>query len=133
MRQSYPSDITRAQFDLIKEFLIGAKKKTHPRKYDLYDIFCAVLYLNKEGCTWRGLPHDFPNWTNVRYHYDIWTKPNEDGITLLDEVLKKLVEAERLSVEREAQTSMLIVDSKTIQNADTAEVKGYDAGKKNPE
>ncbi len=47
--------------------------------------------------------------------------------------MKKLVEAERLSVEREAQTSMLIVDSKTIQNADTAEVKGYDAGKKNPE
>jgi len=27
--------------------------------------------------------------------------------------------------------SMLILDSKTIQNADTAEEKGYDGGKKN--
>ena len=76
------------------------------------------------------MPHDFPNWTNVRYHYDIWTKTNDDGISLLDKVLEKLVEAERLSADRKSQSSMLIVDSKTIQNADTAEVKGYDAGKK---
>ena len=34
---------------------------------------------------------------------------------------------------RAAQTTMIIVDSKSIQNADTAESKGYDAGKKLPE
>lgn len=32
MRQSYPSDISREQFDLIKEFLIGAKKKDSSEK-----------------------------------------------------------------------------------------------------
>lgn len=31
---------------------------------------------------------------------------------------------------RKAQTTMIIVDSKSIQNADTAEEKVYDAGKK---
>lgn len=31
---------------------------------------------------------------------------------------------------RKAHTSMMILDSKTIQNADTPKVKGYDAGKK---
>ena len=130
MRKSYPSDISRKQFEEIREDLERAKKKTHPRSYDLYDIFCAILYLLKEGCTWRAIPHDFPKWQNVRYHYDIWSNPDEDGISVLDRVLRKLVEAEREKNGRSAQATMLIVDSKSIQNADTAGKKGYDAGKK---
>ena len=66
----------------------------------------------------------------MRYHYDIWAKPDENGVSILDQVLRKLVEAEREKNGREAQTTMIIVDSKSIQNADTAEEKGYDAGKK---
>ena len=130
MRTSYPSDISKEQFEEIYKDLTEGKKITHPRKYDLYDIFCAVLYLLKEGCTWRAIPHDFPKWQNVRYHYDIWAKPDENGISILDRVLRKLVEAERKQNGREAQTTMIIVDSKSIQNADTAGEKGYDAGKK---
>lgn len=130
MRKEYPSDIAREQFELIREELEGATKKTHPRKYELYDIFCAVLYLMKEGCTWRAIPHDYPNWQNVRYHYDIWAKEDEDRVNLLDRILRKLVEMERKESGREAKPTMLIVDSKSIQNADTAESKGYDAGKK---
>ena len=114
MRKSYPSDITREQFEVIRPILEGATKTTHPRKYDLYDIFCAVLYLIKEGCTWRAIPHDFPKWENVRYHYDIWAKPDENGFSLLDGILRMLVEVERETDGRQAQTSMLIVDSKPI-------------------
>lgn len=95
MRKSYPSDISREQFEEIREELVGAKKRTHPRKYDLYDLFCAVLYLLKEGCTWRAIPHDFLKWQNVRYHYDIWSSPDENGVSVLDRVLRKLVEVER--------------------------------------
>ena len=131
MRKSYPSDITREQFEVIRPILAGAKKVTHPRKYDLYDIFCAVLYLIKEGCSWRAIPHDFPKWENARYHYDIWAEPDETGFSLLDGILRDLVEIERETNNREAQTTMLIIDSKTSQNADTAREKGYDAGKKN--
>ena len=40
---------------------------------------------------------------------------------------------ERVKNGRSEKTTMLIVDSKSIQNADTAESKGYDAGKKLPE
>ena len=60
MRKPYPSDITCEQYELIKHDLENFKKTTHPRDYDLYDILCAILYLTKEGCTWRALPHDFP-------------------------------------------------------------------------
>lgn len=130
MRKKYPSDISREQFEIIRQDIEGAKKQTHPQKYDIYDIFCAVLYLLKEGCTWRAIPHDYPNWQNVRYHYDIWAKPDENGESLLDRVLRKLVEMERKENERSSHTTMIIVDSKSIQNADTAQNKGYDAGKK---
>ncbi len=130
MRKEYPSDISREQFEIIRKDIEAAKKKTHPQKFDLYDIFCAVLYLLKEGCTWRAIPHDYPKWQNVRYHYDIWAKPDEDGVSLLDRILRKLVEMEREGNERSSQTTMIIVDSKSIKNADTAQSKGYDAGKK---
>ena len=132
MRRAYPSDITREQFSVIEPELTEARKRTRPRIYDLYDIFCAVLYILKEGCTWRAIPHDFPKWQNVRYHYDIWSKPDEKGISLLDIVLRKLVEMEREDKGRAEQTTMIIVDSKSLQNSDTGGVKGYDAGKKSP-
>ena len=41
---SYPSDITREQFEIIRPILESAKKKTKPRVLDLYDVFCGVLY-----------------------------------------------------------------------------------------
>lgn len=130
MRKRYPSDISREGYEKIREELEGAKKVTRPRRYDLYDIFCAVLYIVKEGCTWRGLPHDYPKWQNVRYHYDIWTKEDKYGRSLLDKILDKLVEKERKANGRESHTTMVIVDSKSIKNASTAKEKGYDAGKK---
>ncbi len=44
MRKRYPSDITRAQFAVIELILLSARKRTAPRKLDLYEVFCAVLY-----------------------------------------------------------------------------------------
>ena len=83
---NYPSDITREEFEIIRSDLESAKKTTKPRKKDLYDIFCAILYLIKSGCQWRMLPSDFPKWEIVRYYYDVWAREREDGSTLLAEV-----------------------------------------------
>jgi transposase len=62
MSHSYPSDISREQFEKIKPILESARKKTRTRRIDLYDIFCGVLYLLKSGCQWRMLPKEFPKW-----------------------------------------------------------------------
>jgi transposase len=130
MRESYPSDITREQFEVIRHTIESSKKKTHPPDYDIYDIFCAVLYRKREGCRWRSLPHDFPKWENCYYHYNEWRKADEGCESVLDRVMRELVESERCINGRDPQTTMLIVDSKSIKNTDTAEEKGYDAGKK---
>jgi transposase len=129
MIEGYQSDITRKQFELVRYILESARKITSPRKYDLYDIFCAILYIVKEGCTWRGLPHDFPKWNMVYYYFQMWGKVDETGVSLFEQVMRELVISERVIKGREAKTSMIIVDSKSIKNTDLAEEKGYDAGK----
>ena len=87
---NYPSDITREQFELIREDLERAKKTTKPRDIDLYSIFCAVLYIVKGGIQWRMIPADFPKKGIVRYYYDVWSAERADGATTLEIVLKKI-------------------------------------------
>lgn len=90
MRGQYPSDITREQFEIIREILEGARKKTKPRELDLYDVFCGVLYVLKSGCQWRMLPKDFPKWRSVHEYFRIWSDAEECEESLLDIVFKKI-------------------------------------------
>ncbi|MGL9703206.1 MAG: transposase, partial [Wolbachia sp.] len=59
MQKSYPSNISQEQFEKIGPILESSKQKTKPRKLDLYDVFCGVLYVLKSGCQWRMLPKGF--------------------------------------------------------------------------
>ena len=86
---NYPSDITREQYEIIREEL-EYSKKAKTREIDLYSVFCAVLYLLKGGIQWRMMPSDFPDHAIVRYYYDKWTRPKRDGTTVLSDVLKKI-------------------------------------------
>ena len=70
--------------------LEGARKKTRPRTVDLYEVFCAVLYLLKSGCQWRLLPDGFPKWRTVHAYFTIWSEPDVQGVSLLERALKKI-------------------------------------------
>jgi transposase len=130
MRKPYPSDISREEYEIIKDILEGCRKVTKPRKCELYDAFRAVLYLLKEGCAWRAIPRDFPEWHSVYSYFCIWKEPDEAGKTAIDRALEELVSLERLSQDKEPRPAMIVVDSKSVRNTEMAEEKGYDAGKK---
>ena len=90
MRTSYPSDISREQFETIRGLLEQAKKKTKPREVDLYEVFCGILYVLKSGCQWRMLPRDCPKWPVVYKYFAHWRhKPSEREPSLLEQALKK--------------------------------------------
>jgi len=89
MRKPYPSDISRKQFKKIEELLLSARKRTSPRKVDLYEVFCAILYLLKTGCQWRMLPREFPKWQNVYAYFRIWSNKKDGKSSLLEQALKK--------------------------------------------
>jgi transposase len=133
MRKAYSSDISREQFELISDILGEVKVKTKEREVDIYEVYCAIQYRLKNGCTWENLPHDFPPYSTVFYYYRRWRRIREDGSSTLDDALAILEVYERLLSGRNINPSMLIADSKTVQNADTAEEKGYDGAKKKVE
>lgn len=89
MKKKYPSDISREQFERIRPLLASARKRTKPPTVDLYEIFCAVLYLLKSGCQWRMLPGEFPKWRTVHSYFAKWSEPREEGPSLLEQALKK--------------------------------------------
>ena len=65
MKKKYPSDITKEQIEQLRSILESGRKKTVPRKVDLSEVFCAILYLLKSGCQRRMLPEVFPKWNTV--------------------------------------------------------------------
>jgi len=91
MAKSYPSDISREQFSKIQSILESARKKTRPRRSDLYHIFCGVLYVLKSGCQWRMLPKEYPKWELCYYYFSLWKKKvSEKNDSVLEKVLKKI-------------------------------------------
>lgn len=73
--QRYPSDLTDEEWAVVEERLrqeeqIGAGR---PQEVDLRRVWDAILYINKTGCQWAYLPHDFPPRTTVNYHYTKWS------------------------------------------------------------
>ena len=89
MRKQYASDITRERFEEIRPLLQSVRRRTKPTTVDLYEVFCAVLYLLRTGCQWRFLPSDFPKWRTVHSYFAKWSELNEDGISVLERALKK--------------------------------------------
>ena len=132
MSHSYPSDISREQFVRILPTLESARRRTKPRTVNLYDVFCGVLYLLKSGCQWRMLPVDFPNWRTCYQYFRQWSEAAwpRSGFHSGASPKKKSVGAARQSNGRKEQTSFCIVDSQSVKNTDSADSKGYDAGKK---
>lgn len=117
---------------MIRPLLESSRKRTKPRTVDLYEVFCAVLYLLKSGGQWRMLASEFPKWRTV---HSFRTLPNGASPTRTASAswsgpLKNQVGAARRRLGREPETTFLIVDAQSVKNTESARHKGYDAGKK---
>jgi len=89
-RKHYPSDISQQQFEKIRAMLEGGRRKTRPRRVDVYDVFCAILYLLKNAAVWRALPSDFSAVSTVRYYFDMCSRQaGGEELNLLAQALKK--------------------------------------------
>src|SRR4029077_15865682 len=65
------------------------------------------------------------------YYFTIWSeKTNDSSESMLEKVLKKIVREIRQNNDRDEKSSFIIIDAQSVKNSDTAENKGYDAGKK---
>ena len=70
-RAKYPTDLTDAQWKLIRPLLPKPKPGGRPRTVNLREILNAIFYIVRGGVQWRMLPHDFPPWGTVHYYYSV--------------------------------------------------------------
>lgn len=125
MNQSYPSDLTAEQWQLLLNLLPAAKSGGRPRRVDLQAVLNAVFYVLCNGCIWRALPHDFPNWKTVYHYFHCW---RIDGTW--KQIHDKLRSWLRVSEGREASPSAAILDSQSVETATmVAKAVGIDGGK----
>ena len=73
MHQSYRTDLTEQQWEILSQLIPEAKPGGRPRTVDVRGVVNGILYVLVAGCAWSLLLHDFPKWKTV-YHYTARTR-----------------------------------------------------------
>ncbi len=124
-RKPYPTDLTDRQWERVRRAMPPAKggKTGRPRKYPLREIWNAVFYQAKNGCSWRALPHDFPPWEVVWQQFRRW---RDKGA--LEAVHAALREQVRTKAGRRATPSAGVLDSQSVRTAEKRGTAGASMG-----
>ena len=95
------------------------------RHLELRAVVTAILYKCRTGCQWRFLPRDLPRWQSVAYYFYRWRRQG-----MIDWLNQQVNELDRLAAGREAQPSVLSIDSQSVKlGPRICEHRGTDGGK----
>ena len=72
--KAYQSDLTDQQWERLSRYLPQLPNRGRHLKWERRVLIDAILYVVYTGCQWRQLPHDFPPWQTVYYHFRKWQK-----------------------------------------------------------
>ena len=114
-RRPYPTDLSDAEWAVLRPLVPEAKPGGRPRSHETREILDAIFfYVLRGGCAWRLLPHDFPPWqTAYHYYFRAW---RIDGTW--QRVHDALRGRTRVRAGREATPSAAIIDSQSVKTTE---------------
>ena len=133
-RRVYRTDLTDEQWALIEPTLTAWRSERtaaglglRAPKLELREVVDVILYVNRTGCQWDLIPHDFPPHTSVFYYFAAW---RDDGT---DKKIHDLLRAKvRTKAGRAAEPTAAVMDSQSVKSSFTAEAEtvGQDGNKR---
>ncbi len=73
-RKLYPSDLSDAEWAILRPLLPTPKQIGHPVEVDFREILNGVFYVQRTGCQWEMLPHDLPPHSTVYLYFQKWRR-----------------------------------------------------------
>jgi transposase len=112
-RKRYPTDLTDAQWQRIEPLVPKPKPGGRPASVSRRELINAMLYVVRNGCVWRALPHDFPPWQTAYHYFRLW---RDDGTW--QQIHDALVVQVRVAAGRDPSPSVLILDSQSVKTTE---------------
>ena len=109
----YPSDLTDAEWDLVRPCIPPCKRGGRQRTVDLREVVNGVMYVLSTGCQWRAVPKDLPPRSTLHDYLGLW---EWDGT--LGRLHHALFVQVREQAGKEASPTAAIIDSQSVKSAE---------------